>query len=105
MKQPKDEGKANSDKIILDLCGGTGSWSKPYRDAGYDVRLITLPESDVRTYEPPGNVHGVLAAPPCTHFTNSGAQYWAAKDKDGRTIADTQIITHCLRIIAMSKPN
>lgn len=30
-------------KIILDLCGGTGSWSKPYRDAGYDVRLITLP--------------------------------------------------------------
>lgn len=30
-------------KIILDLCGGTGSWSKPYRDAGYDVRVITLP--------------------------------------------------------------
>lgn len=26
-------------KIILDLCGGTGSWSKPYRDAGYDVRF------------------------------------------------------------------
>jgi hypothetical protein len=31
-------------KIILDLCGGTGSWGKPYREAGYDVRLITLPE-------------------------------------------------------------
>ena len=30
-------------KIILDLCGGTGSWSKPYRAAGYDVRVITLP--------------------------------------------------------------
>jgi hypothetical protein len=44
----------NSDKIILDLCGGTGSWSKPYRDAGYDVRLITLPEYDVFAYEPPG---------------------------------------------------
>ena len=27
------------DKIILDLCGGTGAWSKPYKDAGYDVRL------------------------------------------------------------------
>ena len=31
-------------KIILDLCGGTGSWSRPYKEAGYDVRLITLPE-------------------------------------------------------------
>ena len=30
----------NEDKIILDLCGGTGSWSKPYRDNGYDVRII-----------------------------------------------------------------
>jgi len=24
-------------KIILDLCGDTGAWSKPYADAGYDV--------------------------------------------------------------------
>lgn len=43
----------NSNKIILDLCGGTGSWSKPYKEAGYDVRLITLPEYDVLTYDPP----------------------------------------------------
>lgn len=34
-------------KIILDLCGGTGSWSKPYKEAGYDVRVITLPEYDL----------------------------------------------------------
>lgn len=41
-------------KIILDLCGGSGSWSKPYKDAGYDVRLITLPEIDVKDYNPSG---------------------------------------------------
>ena len=35
------------DKIILDLCGGTGAWSEPYREAGYDVRVITLPDFDV----------------------------------------------------------
>ena len=46
----------NSNKIILDLCGGTGSWSKPYRDAGYDVRVITLPEYDVFEYEPPDSI-------------------------------------------------
>ncbi len=31
-------------KIILDLCGGTGAWSKPYREAGYDVRLMAVAE-------------------------------------------------------------
>ena len=40
-------------KIILDLCGGTGSWSRPWKENGYDVRNITLPEYDVRTYAPP----------------------------------------------------
>ncbi len=94
----------NEEKIILDLCGGTGSWSKFYKLAGYDVRVITLPDYDVRTYIPPRNVYGILAAPPCTHFASSGAQYWPAKDRDGRTISDTQILTHCLRIIAMSAP-
>ena len=68
------------------------------------MRVITLPENDVRSYEPPPNIYGILAAPPCTHFTNSGAQYWKKKDADGRTLADTQIITHCLRIIAMARP-
>jgi hypothetical protein len=37
----------NSDKIILDFCGGTGEWSKPYRDAGYLDYLLTLPNVDV----------------------------------------------------------
>jgi hypothetical protein len=61
--------KSNQEKIILDLCGGTGSWSRPYKDAGYDVRLVTLPDQDVRTYIPPDNVYGILAAPPCTEFS------------------------------------
>ncbi len=56
-------------KIILDLCGGTGSWSKPYKDNGYDVRVITLPDNDVLNYKPPKNVYGILAAPPCTMFS------------------------------------
>jgi len=43
----------DEDKIILDLCGGTGAWSKPYADAGYDVRVVTLPDADVRVYQPP----------------------------------------------------
>lgn len=37
--------------VILDLCGGTGAWSRPYREAGYEVELITLPAYDVTRVE------------------------------------------------------
>ena len=56
-------------KIILDLCGGSGAWPKPYSVAGYDVKLITLPNIDVCNYDPSKNVTEVLAAPPCTNFS------------------------------------
>ncbi len=59
----------NKDKIILDLCGGTGAWSKDYVLAGYDVRLITLPEYNVLNYKLDENIYGILAAPVCTHFS------------------------------------
>lgn len=67
----------NSGKIILDLCGGTGAWSQPHWDAGYPVYNITLPKFDVLEWPlalaklkiDPTNVHGVLAAPPCTEFS------------------------------------
>jgi hypothetical protein len=94
----------NKNKIILDLCGGTGSWSHPYKEAGYDVRVITLPEHDVLIYKPPDNVYGILAAPPCTHFSVSGAQYWKQKDADGRTFEDIRILTACLMIIINTRP-
>ena len=91
-------------KIILDLCGGTGSWSKPYKDAGYDVRLITLPENDVLTYKPPENVYGILAAPPCDNFAVSGARWFKEKDKDGRTAHSVAILMACMDIIQKSNP-
>ena len=91
----------NKDKIILDLCGGTGSWSRSYKEAGYDVRLITLPDYDVLTYEPPKNVYGILAAPPCTEFSvlNCKAEARARKPEEG-----LKIIMACIRIIQQCKP-
>ena len=91
----------NKDKIILDLCGGSGSWSKPYKEAGYDVRLITLPEYDVLTYEPPENVYGILAAPPCTEFSvlNCKAEPRKRKPEEG-----LKVVMACMRIIEKCKP-
>ena len=87
--------------VVLDLCGGTGAWSKPYKDAGYDVRLITLPEYDVRSYMPPENVYGVLAAPPCTHLARSGARWWKAKGEE-KLLEAMAVVDACLRIACMS---
>ena len=96
--------KENKDKIILDLCGGTGAWSKPYKEAGYDVRLITLPDYDVRDfYAYPelrrivedGKVYGILAAPPCTMFS-----FARTKAKKERSLSEAmEVVSKCLEII------
>lgn len=90
-------------KIILDLCAGTGSWSKPYQERPdiYDVRLVTLPEQDVRLYIPPPNVRGILAAPPCTVFANSGARW---KRTETQMLEGLSCVDACLRIVMVSKP-
>lgn len=90
-------------KIILDLCGGTGAWSKPYQEnPEYDVRTITLPE-DVRLYIPPKEVYGILAAPPCDHFAVSGARWWKSKG-DEALLESLSIVDACLRIIHITNP-
>lgn len=91
-----------NDRIILDLCGGTGAWSQPYKEAGYDVRLMTLPQ-DVCLVRFVERVHGILAAPPCTHFSRAGAQYWKAKG-DAALLDALSIVDACCRIILLAKP-
>lgn len=107
----------NQDKIILDLCGGTGSWSKPYKDAGYDVRVITLPDYDVTQtqvgtdgylyfYSPqnkgtmdginPKNIYGVLAAPPCTKFSKAD---WRRKKGERDFKEGMRCVRSCMEII------
>ena len=82
-------------KLILDLCGGTGSWSKPYKDNGYKVINVTLPEYDVRCYEPPEDVYGILAAPPCTQFSFARTHAKLPRNLRG----GMEIVNACLRII------
>jgi len=93
----------NHHKVILDLCGGTGAWSKPYQQAGYDVQIITLPKYDIRLYTPPDNVYGILAAPPCSEF--SFAKHFHGKGKYKHNfLKGLQIVDACFRIITITKP-
>ena len=103
----------NEDKIILDLCGGTGSWSKPYSDNGYDVRIIDPQEwleddygtGDIRLFKKPKEkIYGILSAPPCTHFSGSGARHWEKKGKEP-LLEGLSVVDACLRIAFITKPN
>lgn len=94
--------------LILDLCGGTGAWSQPYRAAGYRVVVVDpnceLPDAvreDVRLYVPPSAVHGILAAPPCTMFARVGAR-WKRTPEEMREALS--IVDACLRIVVATKP-
>lgn len=101
------------DKIILDLCGGSGAWSKPYQDANYDVQLVDLNPygielsaigqgRDVRLFPKLDSpVYGVLASPPCTKFAVSGNR-WKKTPED--YIGALSVVDACLRIILISNP-
>lgn len=56
------------------------------------------------TYEPPESVYGILAAPPCTHFSIACNRLWGQKDRDGRTIEGLKVLIACLKIIALAQP-
>jgi len=95
----------NNQKTIISLCDYSGAWSKPYRENGYQVKQIDLAHGqDVRLMELPGYpVHGILCAPPCTHFASSGARWWASKGDD-LLIDGLSIVDACLRLVLMTKP-
>lgn len=81
-------------KTILHLCADIGSDSQPYRDAGYDV-ICVGEKQDVRTFQPPPEVYGIIANPPCTMFSYCRTN--AKKPRDLRQ--GMELVQACLRII------
>ena len=85
-------------KIILHLCADTGSDSKPYRDAGYNVILVGK-DIGVENYHPPKDVWGVIANPVCTEFSTARSSGKARNPEEGM-----KLVRECQRIIAECKP-
>lgn len=97
-------------KTILSLFDYSGNWPKYYRENGYNVYsldikngvdILELSKQDIESLGP---IYGIMAAPPCTDFAGSGAQYWKAKDADGRTEASLRLIDKTLDIINWCDP-
>lgn len=94
---------------ILSLFDWSGNWSRPYREAGYPVMQFDLLHgTDLRTFDftriPRGSVRGILAAVPCTDFSRAGAQYWPAKDADGRTAKSIELANRIMDLIEYHAP-
>ena len=45
-----------------------------------------------------------MAAPPCTDYASSGAQFWKKKDADGRTEASNELVRQVLRTVELFRP-
>ena len=117
------------DRTILSLCDYTGNWPRPYLEAGYRVVLVDpkhktssisdglykiattvedlvfLKDHSLLKLLTSFTIHGIMMAPPCTHFSASGAQYWKRKDADGRTLAARALIRVCLEIKDFLQPS
>ncbi|MCB0374549.1 MAG: DNA cytosine methyltransferase [Sinomicrobium sp.] len=91
---------------VLSLFDYSGTWSRPFRQVAHVVQVdikhgINIMSWDYRQHK---NVVGILAAPPCTDFAVSGAQYWPEKDKDGRTAQSIALVRKVLEIVEYHQP-
>lgn len=93
-----------SERLILDLCGGSGSWGRPYEEAGYRVVKVTLPDSDVRVLPAPASpVWGILAAPPCDQFSLA-RNGWEGRGAPRDFVRGMACVNAVLRIVHQCKP-
>jgi len=88
----------NRNKTILHLCADTGSDSKPYQDAGYNVILVGR-SVGVENFQPPQGVYGIIANPVCTEFSIARSGGKARLGEEGLFL-----VRHCQRIIKEAKP-
>ena len=96
-------------KTILSLFDHSGNWSSYYKESGYDVYRIDIKLGlDILDFNPAVDldisVHGILAAPPCTDFASSGAQYWKTKDSNGATQYSMSLVQKVLDLVEYYDP-
>lgn len=97
-------------KTIISLFDFTGNWSKPWKDAGYEVVQVDIKNGiDILNWdyknEVKGEVVGILAAVPCTDYAVSGARWFKDKDIDGRTEQSQKLVAKTKEIIDYYNPN
>lgn len=94
-------------RIILSLFDHSGNWSRPYREAGFDVVQVDKKLGiDILTwdYTKIPNVNICLIACPCTDYALSGAKHFFRKDHDGTTEESQKLVAKVKEILDYFKP-
>lgn len=99
---------------LLSLFDYTGQWATPFAENGWDVicwdikldefmdiNLLTDVETVLDLFD---SVDGIIAAPPCTWFTNASAQYWPKYDLEGKTEQAVEFVRQVQRLVDLFKP-
>ena len=106
-------------KTLLSLFDFSGKWSEPFYQNGWEVIqwdnkidpfLDIMEFTDVEQahdllHSDHYDIQGILAAPPCTDFSVSGAQYWGTKDADGRTEKSLQLAGKVMALANLFLPS
>lgn len=112
-RQGKKFAGQNGMRTVISLFDASGVLAQPWHEAGYNVVAYDLQTgTDISAFnadnllEQHGNdeVWAILAQPPCTDFASSGAQWWKAKDADGRTEASNELVRQVLRTVELFRP-
>lgn len=102
-------------KTLLSLFDYSGTWSKPFVDAGWqviqwDIKLLeemdimNLDSAETLLEELGWDIDGILAAAPCTDFASSGARWWEEKDASGQTQQSVELVQQTLKIVNLFRP-
>lgn len=91
-------------KTILHLCADTGSDSKPYKDAGYNVILVGS-SIGVENFHPPADTYGIIANPVCREFSSALRDNGVWKPKSpGDYEKGLFLVRECQRVISECNP-
>jgi hypothetical protein len=84
----------NSQRIVISLFDYTGQWARPWAEAGYDVYTFDIKSGQdamdfsiewfANEYNFDKEIYAILAAPPCTTFSNSGTR-WRKSRHDAKS--------------------
>jgi hypothetical protein len=104
----------NARRLVVSLCDYSGNWPQPWNKAGHTVVCFDLKHGDdvtdvvavdnavwrmLESLGPDSYVDCLLAAPPCTTFTNSGARWWPRHDASGETAQCLAVFDACVELI------
>ena len=105
----QNSGCGSAMNTVLSLFDYSGNWSRPYREAGYNVIQIDKKlGTDILTWDYTQvheEVNKILIAFPCDNYALSGAKHFYRKDHDGTTQKSQELLEIIRGLLLFFEPD